>query len=71
MSKRNKRVFPTTPSHYEGMSLRQYYIGQALAGIMTQSPYNNCNADQSIQVYTEWVIAVADAVIAKLDAEDE
>lgn len=53
---------------FDGMSLREWYIGQALANpaVSTDRDGNQLNTD----FVAAFAIAIADAVLARLEAKD-
>ena len=38
MADKSKRAFPTNDEEFDGMTLREYYAGQALAGMLANPP---------------------------------
>ena len=64
-------AFPTTAGqvvYSHGMSLRDWFAGQALAGLFSQSEITNAS---SVYVVAQIVYRMADAMIAARDAQRE
>lgn len=65
-------AFPNGPDHKSGwnaeygMSLRQYYAGQALAGICANPAWNDTFHASVMKPSAEAAVAMADALIAAL-----
>jgi len=55
-----KHAFPTYPTHTPGMTLRDWFAGQALAGIMAQGS----GTSNAVEWAPEEAYAVADAMLA-------
>ena len=55
-----------TPTQYNGMSLRDYFAGQALAGYLA-----NAKAESRVAVVAEWAYDYADAMLAERQKERE
>ena len=61
--------FPSDPNYslpQDGMTLRQWYVGQALAGLMA----NPRTVTTSHKADAEACIQAADAIIAELEKEE-
>jgi len=54
-----ERAFPA--DYQGGMSIRDYFAGQALTGITTRAPFN------SVEEYAQLAYALADAMLAERD----
>lgn len=64
-------AFPRSASHWdsrfdEGMNLREYYAGQALAGIMGNSHFFGALMQQSAAAAAEFASAAADMLVLEL-----
>ncbi len=59
---------PPTKVYYRGMSLRAYFAGQALTGLLADP---NFGRDWTLARTAKHVCAVADAMITELEAPDE
>lgn len=58
-------AFPCTTMHdFKGMSLRDYFAGQALAGYLA-----NAKAESRVAVVAEWAYDYADAMLAERQKE--
>ena len=61
--------------HFEqyGMSLRDWFAGQALAGIGTWMPngFTNLNSAACMDARSKWAFAQADAMIAESERADK
>jgi hypothetical protein len=60
-------AFPTrhTPQHSSGMTLRDYFAGQALVAMGTWAPGNSLSDPEKVrQARAEWAYAQADAMLA-------
>ena len=60
MADKNQLAFPTGSILSGGMTLRQYYAGQALTGLLTK-------IDLEYGQAAEYAVKHADAIIAELD----
>ncbi len=80
MSVRHEWAYPQTltrtangdmqPPYENGMTYRQWLIGQALMGqCANPQPYACSNRAESADKLAKWSIDCADAIIARLDAE--
>lgn len=71
----NEPAFPTGDGdgalgiapHSNGMTLRQYYAGQAMNGLLANE-CNNYHANRKTEVYhAERAVKIADALLAELE----
>lgn len=62
----NSSAFPKAYDEMRGLSIREYLIGQALAGVATRPHYVPLDA----AVVSRDAIALADAVIEALNEEE-
>lgn len=58
-------AFPTENSaaHHPGMSLRDWFAGQALAGLLSDASLNNCVDFEGIDDYASAAFDAADAML--------
>ena len=64
MTKKDTRAFPTGQDRFGGMTLRDYFAGQALMGMLARTVYNrNSMAKFSYQY--------ADAMLKEREEENE
>ena len=61
-------AFPRPNSSYEGMSLKEYYVGQAIAGLGAVENLPEPR-EIAVKVCASWAVALADAVLAELRKE--
>jgi len=57
-------AFPTYPTHTPGMTLRDYFAGQALVGILLGGGQMGQAAQENPSIAASWAYQQADAMLA-------
>ena len=66
----DKPAFPCVPGTgtQDGMTLRQWYAGMAMSGLMSQAKLHLAD-ENPLQRYAAWAFMAADAMIAEMEKE--
>lgn len=74
---KNEPAFPSGDDHHcervVGMSLRDYFAGQALSGMGSWAPqrFTNLNHEDTIRARAEWAYQQADAMLFVRNQREE